>query len=77
MSIITIFVLCDEYLQACKHKEAPQCKVSDAEVMTTVAVFSRQYSISTLYHITRVKYYENACLIQFDFSITHHKYRVY
>ncbi len=35
VSIITIFVLCDEYLQACKHKEDIQCKVSDAEVMTT------------------------------------------
>ena len=34
-SIITIFVLCDEYLQACKHREDVQCKVSDAEVMTT------------------------------------------
>ena len=35
VSIITIFVLCDEYLQASKHKEDVQCKVSDAEVMTT------------------------------------------
>ena len=35
MSIITIFVLCDEYLQASKHREDAQCKVSDAEVMTT------------------------------------------
>ena len=35
VSIITIFVLCDEYLQACKHQEDAQCKVSDAEVMTT------------------------------------------
>lgn len=34
-SIITIFVLCDEYLQACKHREDVQCKMSDAEVMTT------------------------------------------
>ena len=35
VSIITIFVLCDEYLQACKHREDVQCKMSDAEVMTT------------------------------------------
>ena len=47
VSIITIFVLCDEYLQACKHQEDAQCKVSDAEVMTTgdhlSPVFSRQF----------------------------------
>jgi len=35
LPIITIFVLCDEYLQASKHTEDSQCKVSDAEVMTT------------------------------------------
>lgn len=32
--IITIFVLCDELLQAGRHSDA-QCKVSDAEIMTT------------------------------------------
>ena len=35
IKIITIFVLCDELLQASKHQEEASCKVSDAEIMTT------------------------------------------
>ena len=35
LPIITIFVLSDEYLQASKHREDVQCKVSDSEVMIT------------------------------------------
>lgn len=40
--IITIFVLCDELLQASKRQEDPQCKVSDAEIMT-VAIAATSY----------------------------------
>jgi hypothetical protein len=40
--IITIFVLCDELLNASKHHEDAQCKVSDAEIMT-VAIAATSY----------------------------------
>jgi hypothetical protein len=36
--IITIYVLCCEFLQAMDHYEDPQCEMSDAEVMTTAIV---------------------------------------
>ncbi|GAB4453330.1 MAG: hypothetical protein OHK0029_05930 [Armatimonadaceae bacterium] len=32
--IITIYYVCDELLKACGKKDDPQCKLSDAEVMT-------------------------------------------
>jgi hypothetical protein len=33
--IIATYCLCDDLLQAMHHREDPQCKMSDAEVMTT------------------------------------------
>jgi hypothetical protein len=33
--IIATYCLCDDLLQAMHHREAPQCKTSDAAVMTT------------------------------------------
>lgn len=39
--IITIYVLCDETLRALAHREDPQCRVSDAELMTMALVSTR------------------------------------
>jgi len=36
--IIIIYVICDDYLQAIQHREDSQCRMSDAEVMTTALV---------------------------------------
>ena len=36
--IITIYVICSEYLAAINHYEDEQCRMSDAEVMTTAIV---------------------------------------
>ncbi len=33
--IIATYCLCDDLLKAMHHQEDPQCKMSDAEVMTT------------------------------------------
>ena len=33
--IILVYCLCDELLKGLHHKEDPQCRMSDAEVMTT------------------------------------------
>ena len=38
LEIITIYVICSEYLAAIKHYENEQCRMSDAEVMTTAMV---------------------------------------
>lgn len=38
LEIITIYVICCEFLQAMGHKEDEQCHMSDAEVMTTAIV---------------------------------------
>lgn len=37
-TIVTIYCLCDDLLQALGHREDPQCRMSDAEVMTTALV---------------------------------------
>lgn len=36
--IIAVYCLCDDMLRALRHKEDPQCHMSDAEVMTTAIV---------------------------------------
>ena len=36
--IIAVYCLCDDMLKALRHKEDPQCHMSDAEVMTTAIV---------------------------------------
>lgn len=41
--IIAIYCLCDDLLQAMKHREDPQCRMSDAEVMTTAIVASQYF----------------------------------
>lgn len=38
LEIITIYVICCEFLQAMDHHENEQCRMSDAEVMTTALV---------------------------------------
>lgn len=38
LEIITIYVICCEFLQAMGHQEDKQCRMSDAEVMTTAIV---------------------------------------
>lgn len=38
LEIITIYVICSEYLEAMGHQEDKQCRMSDAEVMTTALV---------------------------------------
>ena len=38
LEIITIYVICCEFLQAIGHQEDDQCRMSDAEVMTTAIV---------------------------------------
>jgi hypothetical protein len=38
LEIITIYVICCEFLQAMGHPEDDQCRMSDAEVMTTAIV---------------------------------------
>ena len=40
--IVAVFCLCDDMLKAIHHHEDPQCKMSDAEVMTT-AIVAAQY----------------------------------
>ncbi|HEV2130849.1 MAG TPA: IS982 family transposase [Longimicrobiaceae bacterium] len=37
-TILAIYCLCDDLLQALGHREDPQCEMSDAEVMTTALV---------------------------------------
>ncbi len=36
--IVVVFCLCDDMLKALHHHEDPQCRMSDAEVMTTAIV---------------------------------------
>jgi hypothetical protein len=36
--IVGIYCLCDDLLKALRHRDDPQCQMSDAEVMTTVLV---------------------------------------
>ena len=36
--IITIYCLCEDFLNACGHKEHRQSRMSNAEVMTTALV---------------------------------------
>lgn len=36
--ILAIYCLCDDLLKALRHREDPQCQMSDAEVMTTALV---------------------------------------
>lgn len=38
LEIITIYVICSEFLVAMNHREDSQCRMSDAEVMTTAIV---------------------------------------
>ena len=38
IEIITIYVICSEFLEAMGHQEDKQCRMSDAEVMTTALV---------------------------------------
>lgn len=42
--IITIYCLCDDFLQAWGHKDAPQAKMTTAQVMTVALV------AATLFH---------------------------
>ena len=42
--IITIYCLCDDFLQAWRHKDAPQAKLTTAEVMTVALVASALFS---------------------------------
>lgn len=48
--IILVYCLCDDLLKALNHREDPQCKVSDAEVMTIAIVaalyFGGNYALS-------------------------------
>ena len=43
LEIITIYVICCEFLQAIGHREVEQCRMSDAEVMTTAIVAMLQF----------------------------------
>lgn len=43
LEIIIIYVLCTEFLQAMGHRDDPQAKMSDAEVMTTAIVAMLYY----------------------------------
>ena len=43
MDVITIYVICTEFLQAMGHREDPQVEMSDAEVMTTAIVAMLYY----------------------------------
>lgn len=36
--ILTVYCLCDDLLKAVRHRDDPQCRMSDAEVMTTALV---------------------------------------
>lgn len=36
--IIIIYCICDDYLQSIHHREDPQCRMNDAEIMTTALV---------------------------------------
>lgn len=40
--IVLVYCLCDDLLKACHHREDPQCRLSDAEVMT-IAVVAAMY----------------------------------
>jgi hypothetical protein len=40
-TIVVIYCLCDDLLQALDHRDDPQSKMSDAEVMTTALVAAR------------------------------------
>lgn len=42
--IIAIYCLCDDLLRALHHREDPQCKMSDVEVMTTAIVAATDFS---------------------------------
>ena len=42
--IVTIYCLCDDFLQAIGHQEDRQCQMNDAEVMTTAIVASQFFS---------------------------------
>ena len=42
-AITTIYCLCDDFLNAVGHREDPQTRMSDAEVMTTALVASRYF----------------------------------
>lgn len=43
LDVITIYVICPEFLQAMGHRDDPQVEMSDAEVMTTAIMAVRNY----------------------------------
>ncbi len=40
-TIVAIYCLCDDLLKALRHRDDPQSRMSDAEVMTTALVAAR------------------------------------
>ncbi len=65
LEIITIHVICCEFLQAIGHLEDEQCRMSDAEVMTTAIVAMLHFGVN--YAQTRKwlkgSHYCEACFI--------------
>jgi hypothetical protein len=41
--IIAVFCLCDDLLKAMRHRDDPQCRMNDAEVMTTALIAALEY----------------------------------
>ena len=41
--IVAVYCLCDDMLKALLHRDDPQCRMTDAEVMTTAIVAALDY----------------------------------
>jgi hypothetical protein len=41
--IVAVFCLCDDMLKAINHKDDPQCRMTDVEVMTTAIIAALDY----------------------------------
>ena len=43
LTIVALYTICDDLLISLKHRNHPQAKMSDAEVMTTALVAARYF----------------------------------